>query len=64
VNVQLWVEDEEAIIDLRLAVVTRVHQHWITVEVIRVSPHDRIRLQRVTLSIEESAHINHLLIWA
>ena len=35
VNVQLWGEDEEAVIDIRLVVVTRVHNHWITVEVIR-----------------------------
>jgi hypothetical protein len=30
VNVQLRLEGEEAFIDIRLAVVTRVHNHWIT----------------------------------
>jgi len=64
VRVQLWVEGEKAVIDIRLAVVTRVHKHWITVEVIRVRPHDRMRLKRFTMSIEESAHIDHLLIRA
>jgi hypothetical protein len=64
VTVQLWLEGEEAFIDIRLAVVTRVHQNWITVEVIRVSPNDRMRLKRFTMSIEEPAHIDHLLIRA
>jgi hypothetical protein len=63
-SIQLWVEGEEAFIDIRLAVVTRVHKHWITVAVIRVSPHDRMRLRRCTMSTEESAHIDHLLIRA
>ena len=64
VNVQLWVENEESFIDIRLAVVTKVHKHWVTVEVIRVSPNDRMRLKRSTASIEEPAHIDHLLIRA
>jgi hypothetical protein len=64
VKVQLWLEGEEAFIDIRLAVVTRVHTHWITVEVIRVSPNDRMRLKRIAMSIEEPAHIDHLLIRA
>jgi len=64
VTVQLWLEDEEAFIDIRLAVVTRVHTPWITVEVIRVSPHDRMRLKRIAMSIEEPAHIDHLVIRA
>jgi hypothetical protein len=64
VKVQLWVEDEETFIDIRLAVVTRVHTPWITVEVIRVSPNDRMRLKRIAMSIEESAYIDHLLIRA
>jgi hypothetical protein len=61
VNVQLWVEGEDASIDIRLAVVTKVHKHWITVEVIRLSPNDRMRLKRF---IEDPALLDHLLIRA
>jgi hypothetical protein len=57
-------EGEESSIDIRLAEVKTVHKHWITVEVIRVSPNDRMRLKRFTRSIEELAHIDHLLIRA
>ena len=64
VTVQLWLEDEKAFIDIRLAVVTRVHRPRISVEVIRVSPNDRMRLKRIAMSIEEPAHIDHLLIRA
>jgi hypothetical protein len=69
VNVQLWLEGEEAFIDIRLAVVSRVHKHWITVEVIRVNPNDRTRLKQfinapTAVSIEEPALIDHLLIRA
>jgi len=69
VKVQLWLEGEEAFIDIRLAEVKRVHTHWITVEVIVVSPNDRMRLKRFidTLAathIEEPALIDHLLIRA
>jgi hypothetical protein len=64
VNVQLWLEGEEAFLDIRLGIVTRVHKHWITVEVIRVSPNDRMKLKRFTLSLEEPAHLDHLLIRA
>ena len=64
VNVQLWLEGEETFLDIQLGVVTRVHQHWITVEVIRVSPNDRMKLKRFTLSLEEPADLDHLLIRA
>jgi PilZ domain. len=69
VKVQLWLEGEEAFIDIRLAEVRRVHKHWITVEVIRVSPNDRMRLKRfidapATMHIEKPALIDHLLIRA
>jgi hypothetical protein len=69
VKVQLWLEGEEAFIDIRLAEVRRVHGHWIAVEVIQVSPNDRMRLKRfidapATIHIEEPALINHLLIRA
>jgi len=69
VNIQLWLEGEEAFIDIQMAVVTRIHKHWITVEVIRVSPNDRIRLKQfihtpTAMHIEEPALIDHLLIRA
>ena len=69
VKVQLWLEGEEAFIDIRLGIVTRVHKRWITVEVIRVSPNDRMRLKRfidtlAAMHIEEPALLDHLLIRA
>ena len=64
VKVQLWLEGEESFLDIRLAAVTRVHQHWVTVEMLRVSPDDRMRLKRFTISMEEPAYIEHLLIRA
>jgi hypothetical protein len=69
VKVQLWLEGEEAFIDIRLAEVRRVHGHWIAVEVIQVSPNDRMRLKRfidapAAIYIEEPALIDHLLIRA
>jgi hypothetical protein len=69
VKVQLWLEGEEAFIDIRLAEVKRVHKHWITVEVIVVSPNDRMRLTRfidalAAIHIEEPALLSHLLIRA
>ena len=69
VKVQLWLEGEEAFIDIRLAEVRKVQEHWISVEVIQVSPNDRMRLKRfidapAAKHIEESALIDHLLIRA
>ena len=69
VKVQLWLEGEEAFIDIRLAEVRKVHEHWISVEVIQVSPNDRMRLKRfidapATMHIEKPALIRHLLIRA
>ena len=69
VKVQLWLEGEEAFIDIQLAEVRRVHEHWIAVEVIQVSPNDRIRLKRfvdapAAMHIEKPALINHLLVRA
>jgi hypothetical protein len=69
VKVQLWLEGEEAFIDIRVAEVKRVHTHWITVEVIQVSPNDRMRLTRfidalAAIHIEEPALLSHLLIRA
>jgi hypothetical protein len=69
VKVQLWLEGEEAFIDIRLAEVRKVHEHWISVEVIQVSPNDRMRLKRfidapATMHIEKPVLIDHLLIRA
>jgi hypothetical protein len=69
VKVRLWLEGEGAFIDIRLAEVRRVHNHWITVEVIQVSPNDRMRLLRVVdaraaMHQEQPAPILHLLIRA
>ena len=69
VKVQLWLEGEEAFIDIRLAEVRKVYEHWITVDMIRVSPNDRMRLNRfiaapAAMHIEEPVLINHLLIRA
>ena len=69
VKIQLWLEGEEAFIDIRLAQVRRVHKHWIGVEVIQVSSDDRMRLTRfldapAPMHIEELALTDHLLIRA
>jgi len=69
VKVQLWLEGEEVFIDIRLAEVRSVHAHWIAVEMIQVSPDDRMRLKRfidapAAMRIEEPALLNHLLIRA
>ncbi|MBK5283440.1 MAG: hypothetical protein JJE16_15325 [Nitrospiraceae bacterium] len=68
-KVQLWLEGEESFIDIRLAEVRRVHEHWVAVEVIQVSQNDRIRLKRfidapAAMHIEEPALIDRLLIRA
>lgn len=69
VKVQLWLEGEEAFIDIRLAVVSGIHTPWITLGVIRVSPNDRMRLKQfiqapTATSIGEPSLIDHLLIRA
>ncbi|MEO8340082.1 MAG: hypothetical protein ABI604_10245 [Nitrospirota bacterium] len=69
VKVQLWVEGEEPFINIRLAEVRRVYEHWIAVEIIQVSPNDRTRLKRVidpsaAMHIEEPSRLSHLLIRA
>jgi hypothetical protein len=69
VKVQLWLEGEEALIDIRLAQVRKVHKHWIGVDVIQVSSEDRMRLTRfldaaAALHLEEPALIDHLVIRA
>lgn len=69
VHVQLWVEGEEAFVDIRLAEVRKVYEHWIAVEVIQVSQNDRMRLKlfidtSTGIHIGGAAVINHLLIRA
>jgi hypothetical protein len=69
VNVQLWLEGEEDFIDIRLAEVRRVYEHWIALDVILVSPNDRMRLKRFiavpgAMHIEGPALIDHFLIRA
>jgi hypothetical protein len=69
VKVQLWLEGEEVFIDIRLAEVRSVHEHWVVVEMIQVSPNDRMRLKRfidapAATHIEEPALLDHLLIRA
>jgi hypothetical protein len=69
VKVQLWLEGEEAFIDIRVAEVKMVHENWITVDVIQVSPNDRMRLTRfidalAAIHLEQPTRINHLLIRA
>jgi hypothetical protein len=69
VKVQLWLEGEEEFIDIRLAEVKIVHTHWVTAEVIVVSPNDRMRLtgfidNLAAMHIEKPALISHLLIRA
>ena len=69
VKVQLWLEGEEVFIDIRLAEVRSVHEHWIAVEMIQVSADDRRRLKRfidapAAMPIEEPVLLDHLLIRA
>ncbi|HLZ33688.1 MAG TPA: hypothetical protein VKP13_06710 [Nitrospira sp.] len=69
VKVRLWLEGEGPCIDIRLAEVIRIHQHWITLEVIQISHHDRMRLQqfvdaRAVTQKEQPGLIDRLLIRA
>lgn len=69
VKVQLWLEGEETFVDIQLAEVKKVNTHWIEVEVIQVTPNDRIRLKRFVeapaiMQINAPALIDRLLIRA
>jgi len=69
VKIQLWLEGEESFIDIGLAEVSLVHTPWIMVDVIQVSPNDRMRLKRfihtpAAMHIEKPALIDYLLIRA
>jgi hypothetical protein len=67
VKVRLWLEGDGTCIDIRLAEVRRIHKHWVSVEMIQVSPNDRMRLKRfvearAAMPQEQPALINRLLI--
>ncbi|HEX8751240.1 MAG TPA: hypothetical protein VF732_09015 [Nitrospira sp.] len=69
VKVRLWLDNESASINISLAEVRRVQDHWITVEVIQVGQQERLRLQRYIASRrattgEKPVVINHLHIRA
>jgi hypothetical protein len=69
VKVRLWLEDDEAFVDIWLAEVRRVQKHWIVVDVIHLSLNDRMRMKRIVdvragMHIEKPALIGHLLIRA
>jgi hypothetical protein len=69
VKVRLWLDDESACINIGLAEVRQVQNHWITVEVIHVGRHERARLQQYVEShqpfpTDKPVFIDHLLIRA
>jgi hypothetical protein len=69
VKVQLWLEGEESFVDIRLAEVRQVRDHWIGLEVIQVSQNDRMKLKRfintpTAMRTDEPAFIDHLLVRA
>ena len=69
VKVRLWLDDESASINIGLAEVRQVQNHWITVEVIQVSQQERSRLQRYVdsrraTSSQKPVFIDHLHIRA
>ena len=69
VKVQLWLEGEESFVDIRLAEVRHLRDHWIGLEVIQVSQHDRMKLKRfietpAAMRTEEPAFLHHLLVRA
>ncbi|HEY7533840.1 MAG TPA: hypothetical protein VH681_13780 [Nitrospiraceae bacterium] len=69
VKVRLWLESEGTSIDIPLAEVRTIRNHWISVEVIHVSSHDRSRLKRLVDTRGMRQHerpplINRLLIRA
>jgi hypothetical protein len=69
VKVRLWLDDGSASINIGLAEVRQVQNHWITVEVIHVGRHERARLQQYVESIQPMPAntpvvLDHLLIRA
>jgi len=69
VKVRLWLDDGSASINIGLAEVRQVQNHWITVEVIHVGRQERARLQRYVESLQpipadKPVFLDHLLIRA
>ena len=69
IKVRLWLDDGSASINIGLAEVRQVQDHWITVEVIHVSRHERARLQRYVEShhripTDKPVLLDHLVIRA
>ena len=69
VKVRLWLDDGSASINIGLAEVRQVQNHWITVEVIHVGQKERARLQRYVESLQpvpsdKPVFLDHLLIRA
>ena len=69
VKVQLWLESEESFVDIRLAEVRQIRDHWIGLEVILMRPNDRMKLKRLIGTLTdmhtgEPAFIDHLLVRA
>src|SRR5574338_631498 len=52
VKVRLWLDDGSACINIGLAEVRLVQNHWTTVEVIHVGRQERARLQRYVESVQ------------
>lgn len=69
IKVRLWLDDGSASINIGLAEVRQVQDHWITVEVIHVGRNERARLQRYVESrhripTDKPVFLDHLVIRA
>jgi hypothetical protein len=69
IKVRLWLDDGSASINIGLAEVRQVQDHWITVEVIHVGRNERARLQRYVEShhripSDKPVFLDHLVIRA
>ena len=69
IKVRLWLDDGSASINIGLAEIRRVQDHWITVEVIHVSRHERARLRqyvesRHPIPTDKPVFLDHLVIRA
>jgi hypothetical protein len=69
IKVRLWLDDGSASINIGLAEVRQVQNHWITVEVIHVNQHERARLKRYVesrhaLPGDKPVFLDHLVIRA
>ena len=69
IKVRLWLDDGSASINIGLAEIRHVQDHWITVEVIHVSRHERARLRQYVEShhripADKPVYLDHLVIRA